>query len=59
MTTAAETSELYITRRGQGPDVLLIAGLTDPAEAWDLQLEGLADRYSVIAYDNRGTGRSP
>jgi hypothetical protein len=25
---------LWVERRGQGPDVLLIAGLSDPAEAW-------------------------
>jgi hypothetical protein len=35
---------LWMERRGQGPDVLLIAGLGDPAEAWEPQLEGLADR---------------
>ncbi|WP_351235845.1 alpha/beta hydrolase [Streptomyces sp. NPDC002133] len=45
--------------RGQGPDVLLIAGLSDPAEAWQAQLDGLSDGYRVIAYDNRGTGRTP
>ena len=55
----SKATELYMVRRGQGPDILLIAGLTDPAEAWELQLEGLADRYSVTAYDNRGTGRVP
>jgi hypothetical protein len=49
--TATETSgpvaagdvELWVERRGEGPDVLLIAGLSDPAEAWAPQLEGLAD----------------
>jgi pimeloyl-ACP methyl ester carboxylesterase len=51
--------ELWVERHGQGPDVLLIAGLGDPAEGWQLQLEGLADRYRLIAFDNRGTGRTP
>jgi pimeloyl-ACP methyl ester carboxylesterase len=51
--------ELWVERRGEGPDVLLIAGLGDPAEAWQPQLDGLSDRYSVIAFDNRGAGRSP
>lgn len=51
--------ELWVERRGEGPDVLLIAGLSDPAEAWEPQLEGLADRYRLIAFDNRGSGRSP
>jgi pimeloyl-ACP methyl ester carboxylesterase len=38
---------------------MLIGGLTDPSESWEAQLEGLSDRYRVIAYDNRGTGRTP
>jgi pimeloyl-ACP methyl ester carboxylesterase len=51
--------ELWVERRGHGPDVLLIAGLGDPAEAWQLQLDGLADRYRLTAFDNRGAGRTP
>jgi pimeloyl-ACP methyl ester carboxylesterase len=51
--------ELWVERRGEGPDVLLIAGLGDPAEAWQPQLDGLADRYRVTAFDNRGVGRTP
>jgi pimeloyl-ACP methyl ester carboxylesterase len=50
---------LWVERRGQGPDVLLIAGLGDPAEAWEAQLAGLADRWRLTAFDNRGAGRSP
>jgi pimeloyl-ACP methyl ester carboxylesterase len=63
MTTTApiHTGELevWVERRGEGPEVLLIAGLGDPAEAWQLQLDGLADRYHLTAFDNRGVGRSP
>jgi pimeloyl-ACP methyl ester carboxylesterase len=51
--------ELWFERKGEGPDVLLIAGLGDPAEAWQFQLDGLSDRYRVTAFDNRGTGRTP
>ena len=51
--------ELYVDQRGTGPDVLLIAGLSDPAEAWTFQLEALADSYRMTAFDNRGAGRSP
>jgi pimeloyl-ACP methyl ester carboxylesterase len=62
MTTSAPIRagelELWVERRGSGPDVLLIAGLGDPAEAWQPQLDGLADRYRVTAFDNRGVGRS-
>jgi pimeloyl-ACP methyl ester carboxylesterase len=63
MSTAAAIDtgdlKLWVERRGQGPDVLLIAGLGDPAEAWQSQLDGLADRYRLTAFDNRGTGRTP
>jgi pimeloyl-ACP methyl ester carboxylesterase len=63
MTTSAPIRagdlELWVERRGSGPDVLLIAGLGDPAEAWQPQLDALADRYHVTAFDNRGVGRSP
>jgi pimeloyl-ACP methyl ester carboxylesterase len=38
---------------------LLIAGLGDPAEAWQPQLERLSDRYLLTAFDNRGVGRTP
>ncbi len=55
----ASEGELWVDRRGEGPEVLLIAGLGDPAEAWELQLDGLADRYRLTAFDNRGAGRSP
>src|SRR3712207_350845 len=52
--------ELWTERRGQGgPAVLLIAGLGDPAEAWQPQLDGLSDRYLLTVFDNRGVGRTP
>ena len=51
--------ELWVDQRGNGPDVLLIAVLSDPAEAWTFQLDGLADQYRLTAFDNRGAGRSP
>jgi 3-oxoadipate enol-lactonase len=38
--------------------VLLIGGLGDTVESWQFQLEGLADRYRVTAFDNRGAGRT-
>ncbi|WP_455355230.1 alpha/beta fold hydrolase [Streptomyces sp. SYSU K217416] len=50
---------IWAERRGSGPDVLLVAGLSDPAEAWQPQLDGLSDRYRLLAFDNRGSGRTP
>jgi pimeloyl-ACP methyl ester carboxylesterase len=55
----ANGTEIWTERRGHGPDVLLIAGLGDPAEAWQPQLDGLSDRYRLTAFDNRGVGRTP
>ncbi len=51
--------EIYVHQVGQGPDVLLIGGLGDTVESWQFQLDGLADRYRLTAFDNRGAGRSP
>ena len=47
---------VWVEHRGQGPEVLLIAGLGDPVEAWQFQLDGLADSFHLIAFDNRGAG---
>jgi len=50
--------EIYTEQVGQGPDVLLIGGLSDTVESWQFQLEGLADRYRLTAFDNCGAGRT-
>ena len=57
--TPANNLDIYVEQVGQGPDVLLIGGLGDTVESWQLQLDGLADRYRLTAYDNRGAGRTP
>ena len=51
--------DIYVEQVGEGPDVLLIGGLSDPVESWQPQLDGLSDRYRLIAFDNRGAGRTP
>jgi pimeloyl-ACP methyl ester carboxylesterase len=50
--------EIWTDQVGQGPDVLLIGGAGDTVESWQFQLDGLADRYRLIAFDNRGAGRT-
>ena len=52
-------NDIWIDTRGEGSEVLLIAGLSDPAEAWTEQLEGLSESWRVTAFDNRGAGRTP
>ncbi len=58
-TVAAPEMEIYVDQTGVGPDVLLIGGLGDTVESWQFQLDGLADRYRMTAFDNRGAGRTP
>jgi pimeloyl-ACP methyl ester carboxylesterase len=50
--------EIWTEQVGAGPDVLLIGGLGDTIESWQFQLDGLADRYRITAFDNRGAGRT-
>jgi 3-oxoadipate enol-lactonase len=50
--------DIWTEQLGAGPDVLLIAGAGDPVEVWQYQLDGLAGRYRVTAFDNRGVGRT-
>ena len=58
-TITTEDLEIYVQQVGQGPDVLLIGGLGDTVESWQFQLDGLAERYRLTAFDNRGHGRTP
>ena len=51
--------DIWTEQVGEGPDVLLIGGLGDTVESWQFQLDGLADRYRLTAFDNRGAGRTP
>lgn len=56
------TSALAVYERGEpGPDrptVVLAHGWPDNAELWAPVAQRLADRYHVVTYDMRGTGRS-
>ena len=54
----AGTLDIWTEQVGHGPDVLLIGGGGDTVESWQFQLDGLADRYCMTAFDNRGAGRT-
>lgn len=43
---------------GEGVPVVLIHGLAGDYSAWANQIQILKDRYRVIAFDNRGAGKS-
>jgi pimeloyl-ACP methyl ester carboxylesterase len=50
---------LYYTAAGQGPSVCLINGYRLSSFAWPAAfIDRLAERLTVIVFDNRGTGRS-
>jgi pimeloyl-ACP methyl ester carboxylesterase len=49
---------LHVEVDGQGPPVMLIAGMASDSASWGPLVAQLADRFTVIRPDNRGTGRS-
>jgi 3-oxoadipate enol-lactonase len=50
---------IYYREYGAGEPLLLIMGLSANADWWGEEfLKPLAERYHVVAYDNRGAGRS-
>jgi pimeloyl-ACP methyl ester carboxylesterase len=54
------TSALHVVRSGTGPVLLLIHGSATDRSTWSIQLASpLRERFSLWAYDRRGTGDSP
>jgi pimeloyl-ACP methyl ester carboxylesterase len=51
-------NELFYVEHGEGHPVVLVHGLAGDHSAWTPQLPRLADRYRVVAFDNRGAGQS-
>ena len=49
---------LYYEEQGSGEPLLLIMGLGAHSLLWIMQRPALAQRYRVISFDNRGSGRS-
>jgi pimeloyl-ACP methyl ester carboxylesterase len=50
--------DIYYEIHGSGPPLVLIMGLRRNAEWWWLQIPELSKHFTVIAFDNRGAGRS-
>jgi aminoacrylate hydrolase len=51
-------SDLFYTKTGAGPALLLIQGVGVIGNGWRPQIDGLADAFTVFAFDNRGIGQS-
>ena len=51
--------DLHVESAGAGEPVLLIMGLGMNATGWWRTVPVLSERFRVIAFDNRGVGRSP
>jgi pimeloyl-ACP methyl ester carboxylesterase len=45
-------------RVGQGPPLVLVHGAAEDGRVWRPQLTALADEFTVVAWDEPGTGRS-
>ncbi len=50
--------DLYYEVEGSGVPVVLIQGLGGDGASWSMQRDALTPRFQVIAFDNRGVGRS-
>ncbi|MFC5137783.1 alpha/beta fold hydrolase [Actinomycetospora rhizophila] len=58
-TIAVNGTTLYYERRGEGPPVVFISGAPGDAGFWTEIGDLLADEFTVLSYDRRGTSRSP
>src|SRR5262249_24925852 len=57
-TQSSDGARIQYEVHGAGAPVLLIMGLGSNAYGWHRAIPGLSEHYRVIAFDNRGTGRS-
>src|SRR5262245_47763018 len=53
-----EDCSIHYEIQGKGDVVLLLHGLGSSVRDWELQIPALAERYTVLAVDMRGHGRS-
>ncbi|MGI9535184.1 MAG: alpha/beta fold hydrolase [Thermodesulfobacteriota bacterium] len=50
--------KIYYETFGEGEPVVLISGLGSPLGSWETQIPIYSEKFEVIAFDNRGIGRS-
>ncbi|WP_394728672.1 alpha/beta fold hydrolase [Altererythrobacter sp. GH1-8] len=51
-------AELHTEITGEGPDLLLVAGLGGRGAFWSNQIQAFASHFRVITFDHRGCGNS-
>src|SRR6185437_15366792 len=51
-------AELYYEKHGNGPPLFLVPGLGGDGRWWGENVAKLANRFTVVVHDHRGTGRS-
>jgi pimeloyl-ACP methyl ester carboxylesterase len=57
-TIKANGISIYYEIDGEGDPLILIMGLRRNAEWWYRQIPALSEHFQVVAFDNRGAGRS-
>ncbi|MDE0910319.1 MAG: alpha/beta fold hydrolase [Myxococcota bacterium] len=50
---------VHVERRGSGPPIVFLHGLGVSSESWAAQMGALEDRFTVVAWDLLGHGKSP
>ncbi|HSF07383.1 MAG TPA: alpha/beta fold hydrolase [Methylomirabilota bacterium] len=50
--------EMFYTAAGSGEPLVLVMGLSGDHLSWGFQIAALAERYRVVAFDNRGAGQT-
>ena len=50
--------KLYYEQHGNGPDLILIGGLTADHQAWKSSVRLLSPDFRLLIFDNRGAGQS-
>jgi pimeloyl-ACP methyl ester carboxylesterase len=50
--------EIAYERAGDGPPLVFVHGAAEDGRIWQPQLAGLADEFTVVAWDEPGAGRS-
>lgn len=56
--TLRDGAELYYEKHGSGPPLLLVPGLGGDGRWWGENVTKLAEHFTVVVHDHRGTGRS-